>query len=320
MARWKGQARGGASGHRIFLFILRRSGLRPAYFLLAFVTFYFCIFSKGASRASYFYFRRIHGYSPLRSIISIYRNYYAFGQTMLDKYAMLAGAANGKFSYTHENGDHLDRLVQEGEGAILLSAHIGNWDMAGHLLKRLEGRINVVMYENEKEQVKQVLDPILGQRSFNIIGVGEGMEHLIEIREALARGEFVCMHADRYREGVKTVDTDLMGKRTRLPLGPFMLATKLEAPVCFVFSCKDSTWHYRFYTSPPHKYEAQRGVPQEKVIEPVLRDYLEELERFMKAYPLQWYNFFPFWLEELSDPSKEEDQGEEEEMKKAPSH
>ncbi len=309
MTRWRGQARGGALGHRIFLFVLKRFGLSPAYFLLRFVTLYFCFFSKGSRRSTYYYFRHIHGYSRIRSLISIYRNYYAFGQTMLDKYALLGGVADGKFSYEHENGYYLNEMVQKGEGGILLSAHLGNWDMAGHLLKRFEGRINVVMYENEKQRIKEVLEPILGERSFNIIGVGEGMEHLVEIREALARGEFVCMHADRYREGVKTVDTDLMGKPTRLPLGPFMLATKLGAPVCFVFACKDSTWHYHFYSSSPRKYESRRGLSQEKAIEPVLLDYIDDLESFMKAYPTQWYNFFPFWLEEL--PSSETELEEE---------
>lgn len=315
MTRWRGQARGGALGHKIFLYILKRLGLRPAYFLLRFVALYFCFFSNGARRSTYYYFRRIHGYSRSRSLISIYRNYCAFGQTMLDKYAMLAGVAEGKFSFVHENGEYHQELIQEGKGAILISAHLGNWDMAGHMLKRLEGRINVVMYENEKQHIKEVLEPILGERSFHIIGVGDGMDHLIEIRQALARGEFVCMHADRYMEGVKTIDTDLMGKRTRLPLGPFILATKLQAPVCFVFACKESKWHYHYYTSPPQRYQEERGRSPEKAVEDVVTDYKSYLESFMKAYPTQWYNFFPFWLEEVGEAEPERKEGEPEPSK-----
>lgn len=316
MARWKGQARGGALGHKIFLIILKRFGLTPAYIILHFVVPYFCFFSRGARRSSYFYFRHVHGFSRTRSLVSIYRNYYAFGQSMLDKYALLAGAADEKFSYFHENGEQLDQLIHSGQGGILLSAHIGNWDMAGHFLKRLQGRINVVMYENEKEQVQEVVEPFLGKRSYNIIGVGDGMEHLIEIRQALARGEFVCMHGDRYMENVKTVDTELMGKKTRLPLGPFILATKLQAPVCFVFSCKDSNWHYRFYSSAPHIYQDRSGASSEEAIGEVVADYTSYLEAFMKAYPNQWYNFFPFWSEE-TDEAKDEPRSNEAETIKA---
>lgn len=307
MPRWKGQNRGTPLGHRIFLFTLKRFGLGPSYFLLRFVTLYFFLFSKGSNRSAYFYFRHVQGFGPLRAIRSIYRNYVQFGQTLLDKYALLSGAAQDAFSYEHENEKHLQQLIREGKGAILLSAHIGNWDMAGHLLERLQGRINVVMYENEKERIKEVLGPLLQKRSFNIIGVGSGTEHLIEIREALANGELVCMHGDRYMEGVKTIETELMGKRTRLPMGPFILASRLKAPVCFVFACKDSSRHYHFYSSPPHFYDVERGTPQEESARKVVDDYIPYLASFMKRYPTQWFNFFPFWEEEKGSMETEEE-------------
>lgn len=299
MTRWKGQARGAALGYRIFLFVLRKFGLSPAYFLLRFVTLYFCFFSRGSNRSAYFYFRHVQGFSPLRSISSIYKNYYAFGQSIIDKYALLTGAGTDAFSYEHENISYLEEMQKSGEGGILISAHLGNWDIAGHLLDRLKGRINVVMYENEKRRLQELLGPILERRSFNIIGIGEGMEHLLEIREALGRGEFVCMHGDRFTEGVKTVETSLMGRKCRLPLGPFILAVKLKAPVSFVFSCKDSSRHYHFYSSEPQVYEGDGTRSAEGNVQGVLDDYTSYLESFMKSYPHQWFNFFPFWNEEL---------------------
>lgn len=308
MARWRGQARGGALGHRIFLFTLRRFGLRAAYFLLRFVTLYFCIFSRGSSRSTFFYFRRIHGFSTLKSLFAIYRNYYAFGQSIVDKYALLSGSAEGKFSYTYENEEYLHQLMEEGEGGILISAHLGNWDIAGHLLKRLKGRINIVMYENEKQRIKEALEPVLGKRSFQIIGVGEGMEHLIEIREALKRGELVCIHADRYMEGVRTIEGEFMGKKAKFPLGPFILASKFNAPTCFVFSCKDRATHYHFYSTAPVRYGSTKGSSAEESARQAFEDYLSVLERFMNHYPYQWFNFFPFWEEEKAlegDPPDE---------------
>ena len=52
MPPWQGKSRGNKTGFRIFVWVLKNAGLRPAYLLLRFVAFYFFIFSGKAFRLS----------------------------------------------------------------------------------------------------------------------------------------------------------------------------------------------------------------------------------------------------------------------------
>jgi len=78
------------------------------------------------------------------------------GQTILDKVALMSGVKTN-FKVIHEGGENLDKMSAGGKGGILLSAHVGNWDVAGQLLNRLDTKINILMYENEHEEIKKFL-------------------------------------------------------------------------------------------------------------------------------------------------------------------
>src|SRR5690348_8340659 len=135
MPRWQGKSKGTPLGYRIFVFVIRTFGLTPAYVLLRFVAFYYLLFSWSSTTHIYRYFRHFHRYGRIRSVLSSYRNYYIFGQTLLDKVVVMAGI-NNKFTYDFDGEDNLRQIVKGGRGGILLSAHVGNWEAAGHLLRR----------------------------------------------------------------------------------------------------------------------------------------------------------------------------------------
>ena len=128
----------------------------------------------------------------------------------------------------------------------MLSAHLGNWETAGNMLKnRVSQKINVLMFDAEVEKIKQYLDASTGGSRFNIIPIKNDLSHIIRIKNVLENNEFVAMHADRYMPGSKTIQLDFLGKKANFPLGPFLLASKFEAPVTFVFAVKEKDYHYK---------------------------------------------------------------------------
>src|SRR4051812_41953227 len=88
--QWKGRTRGSLLGHKIFIFILKTFGLRPAYFILHFVAGYFLLTAK-STRSVLFYFKTFHGLKGWRLYRAAYSNYYRFGQVLIDKFALLSG-------------------------------------------------------------------------------------------------------------------------------------------------------------------------------------------------------------------------------------
>lgn len=292
MPQWNGKSKGNKLGYSIFLLILNKGGLKPAYFLLRFVRYYYIFFVPKVTKPLMdLYVNKLH-FSTKKAKGLVKQNIYIFGQTIIDKIAVMSGMSN-QFTVDHNGGEYLDQLVADGKGGILVSAHLGNWELAGHLLKRLNTVINIVMYDGEAAKVKEYIEKVTGPKTFNIIYVTENMSHVYEISAALARNEFVCIHADRYLKGNRIISTEFLGQKAYFPLGPFILASKLRAPVCFVFAFKASTYHYDFWGFPPKVYEG-RGTTGAEIM---LKDYVSLLEMEVKNHPEQWFNYFDFWTE-----------------------
>jgi predicted LPLAT superfamily acyltransferase len=293
MPSWQGKSRGNRTGFRIFVWVLKHGGLSPAYLLLRFVAFYFFIFSGKVSRFQYDFFRRRLGFPAWRSIWSIYKNYYWFGQTIIDKVVLTSGMKN-PFRFEFEGEENLREMVKQNKGGLLLSAHIGNWEIAGHLLKRLGTDMHIVMYDGEQQQIKDYLESITEKHSARIILIKEDLSHIYAIQEALTNNAFVCMHADRFLEGNKTLTSILLKQTARFPAGPFLLAYSFRSPVSFVFAMKDRPFDYHFYASPAKIYAGYR----DSSIQEMLQDYCVAMEETIRKYPLQWYNYYDFWMKE----------------------
>src|SRR5258708_24647355 len=91
MPGWQGKSRGMPWGYRIFVGILNRWGVLPAYVLLRFVAFYYFLFSYKASKNVLTYFRQKIGYGPANSLIKLYRHYYLLVPSIIVKADILSG-------------------------------------------------------------------------------------------------------------------------------------------------------------------------------------------------------------------------------------
>lgn len=287
---WEGKSKGSRAGYGIFVWILRRFGIRPAYLLLRFVAFYYFLSSWKTSRAVLQFYRQGLQMKKARALRMLYRNYFRLGQTLIDKVAAMAGFADG-FRSQSSGLEYLQALASEGKGGLLLSAHVGNWEIAGHFLQKLNVRINLVMYDGEHRHIKEYLNSVTGPRSFHVIVIQPDHSHIYQIAAALARGELIGMHADRYLQGTKTLTLPFLGRPARFPEGPFLLASKLRVPVTFVFAMKAGEMTYRFSATPP----IQPQQLKEAGPETILQAYISEVENKAREYPDQWFNYFPFW-------------------------
>jgi len=288
MPSWKGKSQGGLLGYKIFVFILKLHGLRLAYFILRFVASYYLIFSFKTFKSSWHFYREMLKFHFFKSIASIYQSYYNLGVSMLDKFAMMAGVKTN-FTFDFNGEEYLHDMVKAGRGGVLISGHLGNWDLAGHMLKRLEAKINIVLFEGEAEQIKQYMDKFAGAPSYNIISVRQDMSHIYQISAAIQRNEFICIHGDRFTEGTRTLEQDFLGEKALFPAGVFQIAHKLKTPYTFVYAIKETSRHYH--------YSATKPKISDKNPEEILKEYVSTLEEKVKQYPTQWFNFYNFWEE-----------------------
>lgn len=288
MAKWDGKSKGTVLGYKIFVFFLKKTGIKSAYFILYFVASYYFLFLRKSNQSIFYYFKERLGYTYFKSIKLVYKSYLTFGQTIIDKVCISSGMRN-KFTYEFDGIEILKKLLAQKKGGVLISAHIGNFEIAEHFFSEIdvEFQINLVTTDLEHSAIKNYLETITKKSSIKIILIKDDLTHIFEINAALSRNELVCFTGDRYFEGVKSLTENLLGKEANFPAGPFIIASRLKVPVVFVYVMKEPNMHYHLYTR-----EAFVNHRNEKAL---LKEYTQSLESMLRMYPLQWFNYFDFW-------------------------
>jgi predicted LPLAT superfamily acyltransferase len=295
MASWEGKTRGGKTGYGIFIFLLNNFNIRIAYFVLRFVAFYFVLFSPTSFSALFYFYNKQIGFNFVKSLLFIYRNYYKFGQILLDKVTLLSGR-DDKFSYDFTEEIYLNEMIEENNGGILIGAHVGNWEIAAHLLNRFKNRFNIVLVDAEHEKIKQLLAKTELNKRFNMILIKEDLSHIYQINEALYNKELVCILGDRYMENSRTIKHNFLCGTASYPYGVFYLAVRYHAPVSFVFAIKTDSNHYKFFVTKPKYFDASgNNKVNGEALKTVLDEYITNLEKMVKRYPEHWFNYFQFW-------------------------
>ena len=125
-----------------------------------------------------------------------------------------------------------------------------------------------------------------------MIPVMPDMSHLFLVNEALANQEIVSMPADRIVGSPKSITVSFLGAKARLPLGPFMVATMRGLDALAVNVMKTRSTEYTVYVS---RLNYDKQAPRKVQLQRLADSYAAELERCVRQYPDQWYNFYEFW-------------------------
>ena len=133
-AEWDGKSRGTVFGFKVFIFFIKNFGINAAYTLMHLPVPYFCFFSRKNVRGLKHYFKKRLGYSSFKTALSIYKTYYIFGQTLIDKVAISSGLRD-KYTYEFDGEELIKEALSQKKGGILISAHIGNFEMAQYFFK-----------------------------------------------------------------------------------------------------------------------------------------------------------------------------------------
>lgn len=287
---WSGKSRGGYWGYMTFIFLIRHMGLRAAYLLLAFVCIYFVPFAPKATAAMWDYYRRTLRRGILRSCLSIFRHYYVFGQTLIDRMAVENGMGD-RFSYTFESYEQTHELFESGCGVVMIGAHFGVPSIGAEYFGKYADRMNLVMYDAEHQQVKRALNSLGKRIEVKVIPVGDDpLASVLDIKAAIDRNECVSFMGDRFINEARVFEADFLGRRARFPQGPYLIAERMQVPVIFYFATRERgrRYRFRFQVIPPVTAGRRDGRR-------CFEQFLPLLEEEVRRSGSQWFNFYKFW-------------------------
>jgi KDO2-lipid IV(A) lauroyltransferase len=199
----------------------------------------------------------------------------------------------------------LDDALAAGTGAILISIHLGNWELGGLGLAEKGYRMNILTFREPDEKVNLQREAIRRERGVNFIYVDREATSslaIVEAVSALNRNEVLAILGDRDGSS-HTMPIDFFGRPTPIPLGAAYLALASGAPVIPVFVPLEGD-RYAAIMEEPIFFRAERAE-REQVIREGTQQILRVFERYIRSYPDQWYNFFDYWAPEKSQQKKE---------------
>jgi len=292
--RWSGRERGGRLGHLFFAFLVRHGGLALTPFFVFWVALYFVVAAPEGRRASFDLADRVgRGGTLLRRLRFALRHFYTFGTLLVDRFAILGGQVD-RYRFREHGRPIMEDAAREGNGIVLVTAHIGNWTIMGHLLDDLGKTVTLVMHDAIQPEMRETMEKLARGRAFRVLHTDGSPASAAEIMEALERGEFVGMMGDRLLAG-EGVAVDFLGGRARFPVGPYAIAASAGVPVIHVFGTRSGSRRYDFHARSVGvlRYADRRRKAPE--LARWAQDFAATLEGLVRAQPEQWGNLYPFW-------------------------
>lgn len=263
---------------------------------IAVVTTLICIVVMNRERrAARRNLRRVLGKGGWPLQVTLWRLFYNFSRFMVGYCELLPGDAGRIREMIGADGG-FEGLVRQaldgGRGVIVLTAHLGNWEMAGRLLTLSGVPVNIAMRVETDNPAERWLRRLREQGSVRVLDMGGDVTTVLALRAALARNEILAMQGDRATGG-HDIRVEMFGASLEVPAGPFLLAYSCRVPLIPAFVLHDGWWRWRCECSGP--VEFPRTGNRESDLASGAAEYGRQLERMIRRYPEQWFNFYDVW-------------------------
>lgn len=191
----------------------------------------------------------------------------------------------------HEYSEQLARVLSNNRAAILVTAHIGNWDLAGAFLA-FKGYPIAAIFERIPRGMSEVYNRFRGASGMMLIGMDE-RDRMVT---ALRSGKLLVLLGDRDLKGTGE-KLPWFGGMRKFPRGAAVLALRYNVPVVigyFVFEPSDRQRRYRAVVEPPLQFTPSGDMARD--VSELTGLIVRELERIVRQYPDQWLVLRPDWL------------------------
>ncbi len=203
----------------------------------------------------------------------------------------------GEIEWEIEGGEHFEALRNEPGGAIILTAHMGSYDLAGDFFAERFGRpVHAVRAPERNPELQAMRERELSQRQTPGYGVHfntPGSMLGLTLAQALGRGEIVAIQADRMLFDIAGMEVDWHGLRLMLPRGPFVLARAAGCPMFPLFVIRTGRCSYRVRVEAPLERCFRSSGQRDGGIRECAGLWMERLGAVIERHRKQWFVFEP---------------------------
>ncbi len=235
------------------------------------------------------------GSSALMNHLRAYRTLFRFAQTIAD--AANYRVNNADFDYEIIGAEYLEQLSRA-RGAIVLTAHMGSYDLGAALFaQKFNRQIRMVRAPEPDEKAAEHLTSFVEETGGGAVKIAystDGALLAFDLLGALRAGEIVSIQGDRVIPGVAAVEGEMFGQRVHVPSGPFTLALVAEVPIFPLFIVRAGHYRYRIIVG-EQIVLARNGHARNDAIAGAALAWCRVLERIVAQHADQWFAFAPIF-------------------------
>ncbi len=191
----------------------------------------------------------------------------------------LPTSALGKWIYV-DNFNLLTQTLQEGKGCLVVSGHLGNWELMGAIVAKYGFPVTFVVTTQTNKRIEKMVDDIRRKAGIEIVKRSDAIRGM---RSALKRNRIVALLIDQdaHEEGAFV---PFFGRLASTPRGPAFFHFRTGAPVIFARSARIHGERY--------KIQLER-VETSNITDPdeLTAKMTAMLEAAIRETPEQW-----FWM------------------------
>lgn len=284
--------RSNALAIRFIVWVALTLGRSVARLFLYPICLYFLLFAGEARTASKKYLRKVLGREA--RVSDGFRHIHTFASTILDRVFLLNGRFDKFDVHAHLDGA-AQAMIANKQGCILLGAHLGSFEIARAYADEIDGpSASVVMYEENARKLNAVLKAINPDLMQQVIALGK-IDSMLKVEQALQRGEFIGILADRgLEQGGASVTCDFLGAPAKFPNGPLRMAYMLKSPVLLMVAVYRGGNRYDLYFEELMDM-SNVELPRNELIRQAQQRYVARIEHYCRNAPYNWFNFYDFW-------------------------
>ena len=192
---------------------------------------------------------------------------------------------------------NLDELQSRAGGAIILTAHMGSYDLGAQMFSMVSDRRIVVVRAPETDPETQEFESrqhdLTTAESLRVDFNVRTTDLAIELLHAIEAGELVAIQGDRVTPGVGSTMATLFGRPTRIPTGPFALAMASRVPIYPLFIIRAGRRRYVLEACEPIVVQS-RTRNRDEALRPAVEAWTRQLEKVIAQHWHQWFSFESF--------------------------
>ncbi len=211
-----------------------------------------------------------------------------------------------------EGRENIDRALQKGRGVIMVSAHMGNFEIVCGRMTAEGYEYSAMAASSRDERAKKYFSRIWKKQGMDIIPSRPVFTALKRSVKALENNRILAIYADQ-NNALGGAFVDFFGRPAATATSPASLALRTGAPVIPVFIVRVGENKHRIIIEPPVDTGRRDGDKPVKRSSP--EDWQAEImeitlkinriiEKYIRKYPEQWWWFHDRWKRKLKDSDK----------------